>query len=407
MFDSRTSLQIPRDMTLSEHFVQRQSLLAEKTSDLVTRLKSADVRATPDLLLEGIETVGACSTYSLAGRTCQQSARNLKAILKKAVRFEDSEGLRGAIKTAIARVDSSAERVALTVAKIRDRLPTSMPASTEAQAALFRDRMQYELGVAGLNLLFGEDVSDRYSASTAEWDIALPLLNKVEQPFELLLDRLAEFDKALYRNVPFIADVAQTTLLIEMRALMPADASLPWWLSGTIELVSLARTLRDRWPVLANIYQEAGEGPAFVYDVVQHLDGDGHDRREPSRQERGSFIYEWILPKTGAEGDECRLELVAPPPQSGRRTIKLRLAGRQANTRRAMTADSRHRQDRSVPEHAWIAGRMMFLNGLMLRWTVHEGKVEAQLRSDVPPLPQTGDLLLVDCLTNQLLRPAS
>jgi hypothetical protein len=235
-------------------------------------------------------------------------------------------------------------------------------------------------------------------------------------------DRLSktihDFDRALQRYRWEICDVAETRLLSIMRAPLRPRALLPWWLNGTLELMSLAaktpagRRLRESWKsrgsaMLRTEYSYYLEQMTQEFVSALHGKGLPVDRSAPSREEGGQFVrkYDW---RYDSDASPTRIRLVAPVGDTGRSKLKLRLV--ESESDELLTPSYRLSRQRSVTLGVGeeLLGKMMFLNGLMFRWCDmgDNRPPQAHLSERSPSrLPGSGQLILVDCQTRNVLKP--
>lgn len=247
-------------------------------------------------------------------------------------------------------------------------------------------------GVQGLEWLFAErSHADRNADLGSGHE---PLEPSAEQAYGKLAVRINAYDQTLEEKIFSLSlyEVARGNELAAMRAFIPATHLLPWWLDGTFEALCLARDYcRSSWDLLATTLQVHGSGRMFRQALLESLDGHGPEVQRlssrPSKQTPLSQRYAWRL--ANHEAPAARVELLVTWTGSRVPTLEFRL-----------DSESEHDLGPSV------VGSMMILNGLPIRWlwTATKGLYASFKPSE---FPTTGDLVLADCRSYQVLQPVA
>jgi hypothetical protein len=242
-----------------------------------------------------------------------------------------------------------------------------------------------------------------------------------DDPLSDLYRDVYRFDRLLQKYRWALAVVARTDTLEAMRACIPASKTLPWWLSGVLDEIAIAYGMpdADRLKTILEPHTDQEIRPAerryraeyFTRELVRGLDGRGVPRNMPTTfvitQDGKCPAYDWWL----ARDSICsRVRLIAPPEGLTKRRLTLAIAETDEPTEQRTSLGRSARQDDPESRVTDLVGKMMFLNGLNMRWTKssrHGGAHATILAKTAPPLPESGQLVLVDCLTSKSLEPAS
>jgi len=354
-----------------------------------SRLNQTD----PAMLLEAVLAIGRRRTYGLRCARWKPVARTL------------TDSQLGLLVQAVGRlVEECNERLSGRVRGPRhqDRLVAmivdgagyfgSRGDSASRPLQLVRDRMDVMFGVQGLEWLFAErSHADRNADLGSGYE---PLEPSAEQAYGKLAVRINAYDQTLEEKIFSLRlyEVARGNELAAMRAFIPATHLLPWWLDGTLEALCLAREYcQSSWDQLATTFQVHGSGRMFRQSLLESLDGHGPEVQRlssrPSKQKPLSHRYAWRLANHHAPA--ARVELLVTWTGSRVPTLEFRL-----------DRESEHHLGPSV------LGSLMILNGLPIRWlwTATKGLFASAKPSE---FPTTGDLVLADCRTYQILQPAA
>jgi hypothetical protein len=274
------------------------------------------------------------------------------------------------------------------IAMIINRANDFGPRVDSSPLRLVLDRMDVMFGVQGLEWLFAEQsYADRDSVQES-------LEPGAEQAYGKLAVQINAYDQALEEKTLSLRlyEAAREGELAAMRAFIPSTHVLPWWLDGTFEALCLAREYcRSSWDQLATTLQVHGSGRMFRQALLEALHDHGAEVQtlssRPSKQKPLSQRYAWRLADHDAPA--ARVELLVTWTGSRVPTLEFRL-----------DRESEHDLGPSV------VGSMMILNGLPIRWlwTAAKGLFASAKPSE---FPTTGDLVLADCRTNQILQPAA
>jgi hypothetical protein len=347
----------------------------------------------PAMLLEAVLAIGCRRTYGLrcarwkpvAGTlTDAQLSLHVQAVSRLVE--ECTERLSGSA--------SGPHNQSRLVAMIIDRADRfgSRGDSASRPLRLVRDRMDVMFGVQGLEWLFAERSHADRSADLGSGHE--PLEPVAEQAYGKLAVRINAYDQTLEEKIFSLSlyEVARGNELAAMRAFIPATHFLPWWLDGTFEALCLAcEYCWSSWDQLATTLQVHGSGRMFRQALLESLDGHGPEVQRlssrPSKQKPLSHRYAWRL--ADHEAPAARVELLVTWIGSRVPTLEFRL-----------DRESEHELGPSV------VGSMMILNGLPIRWlwTATKGLYASFKPSE---FPTTGDLVLADCRSYQILQPVA
>jgi hypothetical protein len=369
----------------------RREQIDRATTEVLDRWRTFAGEADIANLLEAVLAVGRRRTYGLRCTRWKMFARTLTDVqlglhVQAVGRLLEECNLR-----LLGRVSSAHNQERL-IAMIILRENFFESRSDSPPLQLVRDRMDVMFGVQGLEWLFAERSSvDR----DANLDSAQESLEPgAEQAYGKLAVRINAYDQALEEKIFSLGlyETARGNDLSAMRAFIPSTHLLPWWLDGTFEALCMAREhCQSSWDQLATTLQVYGSGRMFRQALLASLDGHGPEVQSlssrPSKQKPVSHRYAWSLPSDATPNASVELLVT----WTGRRvpTLEFRLDG-----------ESEHHLGPSV------LGSMMILNGLPIRWlwTATKGLFSSAKPSE---FPTTGDLVLADCRTYQILRPAA
>lgn len=347
----------------------------------------------PAMLLEAVLAIGCRSTYGLRCARWKPVAGTLTDA-QLSLHVQAVSSLVGECTERLYGSGSGPHNQERLVAMIIDGAGYfgSRGDSTSRPLRLVRDRMDVMFGVQGLEWLFAERSHADRNADLGSGQE--PLEPGAEQAYGKLAVRINAYDQTLEEKIFSFSlyEVARSNELAAMRAFIPSTHLLPWWLDGTFEALCLARKYcRSSWDQLATIIQVHGSGRMFRQALLESLDGHGpevqHLSSRPSKQKPLSHRYAWRL--ADHEAPAARVELLVTWTGSRVPTLEFRL-----------DSESEHYLGPSV------VGSMMILNGLPIRWlwTATKG-----LYANFKPseFPTTGDLVLADCRSYQILQPVA
>lgn len=355
----------------------------------LSRLNGTD----PAMLLEIVLAIGRRRTYGLRCTRWKRFAKDLTDLqlglhVQSVGRLveECNERLFGR-----GRVQRHQEPLIAMIIK-RDDCSWSRSDSTAQPLRLVRDRMDVMFGVQGLEWLFAERSPVDGDANR---DSAQESLEPgAEQAYGKLAVRINAYDETLEEKIFSLGlyETARENDLSAMRSFIPSTHLLPWWLDGTFEALCLAREYcQSSWDQLAMTLQVHGSGRMFRQVLLDSLDGHGPEVQQvlsrPSKQKPLSHRYAWRL--ADHEAPAARVELLVTWTNSRVPTLEFRL--------------DRESEDKLGP---LVFGSMMFLNGLPIRWLWKPSK-GFFAKAKPSEFPTTGDLVLADCRTYQILRPAA
>jgi hypothetical protein len=218
------------------------------------------------------------------------------------------------------------------------------------------------------------------------------------------IETLNAVDELIEKRLDVASTATLGTALSETRSLIRKTASLPWWLDGTLELVAFAKTQSRAWEIVQPLLKE-GVGEGFRELVFRNIEriGPQADQYEsfPVQGEASKRVYEWAL--VGPADDRYRLQLLAPLPSRRARTLEMRVVDKRGGASRDWHSAKKQGTDPASP--AWLPGRIMMLEGVAFRWIEsRDGReVYAKVTATLDLVP--GPLVLVDCGTNQVLKP--
>lgn len=308
-----------------------------------------------------------------------------------------------AAKQSVSKVRDAAQLTAATLVEWT-HAPTSNDRDAAGAAAVVENRMALHLAMHGLQ--WALDLRHRTHAGSADSqapDLAILALAR----------ELSKLDEHLHRQLIPLSSATRTETLVAMRSLMRPRDFLPWWLDGTLETVAVAQTVGgEKRSQLNAILERDPADPEFVRTLVPALDGPratiGHptDRIDVNGSRRD--VYAWKLPDADGVGPS-RVELVAPSPGGRGRVLELRV--QEPSGAAASRRPPGHGVDAPMatrPDHGFLAGRVMLINGIPFIWFRSGGRATARASMGASPvLPTSGQIQLVDCSTNAVLEPVS
>jgi len=223
-------------------------------------------------------------------------------------------------------------------------------------------------------------------------------------------EKLSTLDDQLHRKMIALSSVAHTDSLVAMRSLMRPNDFLPWWLDGTLETVAAAQSVGDEKRAILNavLERDQADDKDFLRMLVPAIDGPRATIGQPTDRIDGNRswrdVYAWNLPE-GEGIAPTRIELVVPSIGSRGKALELRVGEPvgTAASRRMAAGDEGNPED-FRPDHGFMAGRAMLLNGVVFLWFRSRGRVTAKVTMG-SPLPLRGQMQLFDCSTNRVLEP--
>jgi hypothetical protein len=362
-----------------------------------------------DVLIDAIEATGYWKRFELPIDT-------LTALWHDVHDSRIEDRLMGVVKTASERISMITDAFAFRQREAEE-LSTLMsrPWITFVQEVV-AERMRVAALVLGLEWLCEQ--SETVQKDRRQSRSRLLSTKPAYDPLSSLYRDVYRFDRLLQKHRWATAIVARTETLEAMRECMPAATKLPWWLSGVLDKISIAYDMpsADRLKEILEPRRDHDSHPAekryreeyFTRELVRGLAGRGVPRNMPTTfvttRDGKCPAYDWWLT---TDSHRSRVRLIAPPEGSAIRRLKLELTETDGS---AGQRTSLGESDDSESGMAELAGKMMFLNGLNMRWTKssgHGGAHATILAQTAPPLPESGQLVLVDCLTGKSLKPAS
>ena len=366
----------------------------------------------PTNFLRAIEATG----YWIKWRMPARQLESLGTSLLLRSRAEELAQSANIVRAAVERASNSLREWVAEASWLGNRRPQSMAVASDA----LRERMRADAVLEGIEWMCEQmlflDSPKKLSATLCD------MPSELQSAVDGLSETIHDLDTSLQRCRWEISGLAQTSLLSSMRSAIPDRQWLPWWLSGTLELISLVRLtpqaerLHEVWKARESTmrsieyrtYTEMLESA-----VVTSLDGRGVPVNEPTstiESKEGTFwAYDWMYK---SDGDKCRVRLIAPTaswdPAKRRPALKLQFGD-------AYATQPTPRPD-VLSQKAWhlrnledvLVGRMMFVNGLMFRW-IDSGESRplcATLHTRrSPPLPESGQMIMADCQTGVVLQP--
>lgn len=372
----------------------RRQQIDRATTEALGSWQAHQVKIDRAILLEAVLAIGRRRTYGLRCTQWKPFAGTLTDS-QLGLHVEAVTGLLAGCNERLSERGSGPRNQDLLVALLdgKSNVFASRTDSADSPALrLVRDRMDVMFGVQGLEWLFAErSHADQIADSDSGQE---PLEPGTEQAYGKLAVRINAYDQTLEEKIFSLRlyEVARGTELAAMRAFIPATHLLPWWLDGTFEALCLAREYcRSSWDQLATTLQVYGSGRLFRQALLETLDGHGPEVQRlssrPSKQKPLSHRYAWRL--ADHEAPAARVELLVTWTGSRVPTLEFRLDN-----------ESEHDLRPSV------VGSMMILNGLPIRWlwTASKGLYASFRPSE---FPATGDLVLVDCRSYQVLQPVA
>jgi len=281
-------------------------------------------------------------------------------------------------------------------------VPPSNDSDPARAVATVENRMALHLAMHGLQWALDLRHRSRAGSSDSEGpDAAIAAFTR----------ELSSLDERLHRKLITLSSAARTETLVAMRSLMRPRDFLPWWLDGTLETVAAAQTVDgEKRAALNAVLERDPADEDFLRMLVPAIDGPRATIGEPTDRidvnGRWRDVYAWNLPE-GEGAAPTRIELLAPSPGGRGTALELRVSEPVGTAASRPHANGNGGDPEDFrPDHRFLAGRAMLLNGIAFFWFRSGRKVTAKLTmGSSPPLPHRGQMQLFDCSTNRVLDP--